>query len=413
MRPARLRARGRLLPALAVALAVFVVAAGGALLRGPDGAAEAASPSAALVQAQRGVAQAGVLAALPASGPAAGAPLTAAERQARKALWQARLDAAREALESYQLAARYPHGSRPASEHADQMQPFAPIAEEQPLKVPGGHPLQGVRLRTSQERVFLSGAERSLVTLSLVDQAGATLPIGFRRAVLREVPAPGATARTTEVALNVNDAGQSGDAQAADGIYTAWVQPQAQGFGEMAGLVRLELDLVYDGQPGFLYFDFIYSPETAARWLPGVKEALASGSLEFRLRAEVLIPGRYVVNARVDDASGRSVALLQFNDELPRGAQDIRLTLFGRLVHDESIQFPVTLRDVDAFLLKPDTYPDRTMLPRLAGAVHTSRSYAATDFAADTWSSAERDRYLTELTRDVEQAERELKQLGP
>ena len=51
------------------------------------------------------------------------APFSAAgldDRQARLALWQQRLDHARQTLEMYQAATRYPFDSRPASEHADQ-----------------------------------------------------------------------------------------------------------------------------------------------------------------------------------------------------------------------------------------------------------------------------------------------------
>src|ERR1700741_3158739 len=51
------------------------------------------------------------------------APFSAAgldDRQARLALWQQRLDRAKQTLAMYQAATRYPFDSRPASEHADQ-----------------------------------------------------------------------------------------------------------------------------------------------------------------------------------------------------------------------------------------------------------------------------------------------------
>lgn len=344
---------------------------------------------------------------------AAGAPLTEAERQARRTLWQGRLERARDALQGYQQAARYPHESRPASEHPDQLQPFAPVAEERPLRTPGGTATQGVKLLTTQERTFLAGSEASRVTLGLQDGAGRPLPLRVLRAVLQEVTPPGRTASTPAFVMPVNDQGQQGDAVAGDGIFTATVQPAAQGFAGYAGLLRLELHLEHAGQPGFLFFDFIVSPEQAARWLPGVRESLENGSLVFRLKAEVLLAGRYVVSARVDDANGRSFALAMFNHELPLGAQDIALPVFGRLLHDEQPVFPLRLRDVEAFLLKPDTYPDRVMLPRLAGVVHTSRRYALADFSPALWTSAERERYLAELGKDVTEAEQALQQLGP
>ncbi len=344
-------------------------------------------------------------------------PLTEAERQARLAQWRERLARAQQALAAYQQTALYPHESRPASEHPDQLRPFEPVAEERPLRMPGGTVTQGVRLKTTQERTFLSGNEASRVTLSVVNAQDQTLPLRVQRAVLHEVAQPGRTASTNELAVALNDAGQAGDVRAGDGVYSVAIQPAGMGFSSYAGLIRLEVNVELagqgGGQAGYLFFDFIYSPGEAARWLPGVREALQEGSLAFFLKAEILQAGRYVVSARVDDASGRTVALALFNNELAAGPQEFRLPVFGRLLHDSQppVQFPLRLRDVEAFLLKPDVYPDRVMLPRRAGVVHTSAVYALSDFSPALWSSEERDRYVAELGRDVGAAEQEIKRL--
>ena len=207
-----------------------------------------------------------------ASAPA-GAPLSPlgeAQRREQLALWQGRLERARQALDGYRAAAQYPHESRPAEEHPDQLRPFAPIEEDRPLRMPGGTATQGVRLLTTQERVFASGAESSRVTLTLQDLQGRTLPLRVLRAVMKEVTPPGRTSSTPEFNMPANDAGVQGDAVAGDGIISAVMRPAAQGFATFAGTVRLELHLDHAGQPGFLYFDLVYSPETAATWLPGV-----------------------------------------------------------------------------------------------------------------------------------------------
>jgi hypothetical protein len=353
--------------------------------------------------------------AAPASA-AAGPPLSAlglAERKAQLQLWQARLERARMALEGYRGAAQYPHESRPIEEHADQLRPFEPIAEERVLRVPGGSVTQGVKLRTTQERVFASGRESNRVTVSLVDEQNRVLPLRVTRAVQREVTPPGRTQSTVDFVSPVNDAGQQGDAVAGDGIFTAVMQPAAQGFGNFAGTVRLEMNLAYAGQPGFIYFDLVYSPEVAAQWLPDVREALVNGSLLFYLKAQVLIPGRYVVTGRVDDAKGKPLALLQFNGEVGTGAVEFKLPVFGKLLRDKQPSLPLTLRDVEAFLLKPDAFPDRVMLPRRAGVVHISATYPLNSFSDAEWDSEERTRYLNELGKDVAEAEQKVKQLGP
>ena len=94
------------------------------------------------------------------------------------------------------------------------------------------------------------------------------------------------------------------------------------------------------------------------------------------------------------------------------GAQEIKLSVFGKLVRDGKPAFPLTLRDVDAFLLRADAFPDRALVPRLSGTVHTSQGYALASFADTEWTSEERSRYLDELNRDLAQAQTKVEQLG-
>ena len=194
-------------------------------------------------------------------------------------------------------------------------------------------------------------------------------------------------------------------------FFTALMMPAAQGFASFAGTVRLELGLEYGGQPGFMYFDLAYSPEQAATWLPGVREAQTAASLDFFVKAQVLLPGRYVVSARVDDANGVPFALLQFNEALSAGTREVRLQTFGALIRDKQPVFPLKLRDVDGFLLIPDKFPDRATLARLPGVVHVSARYALDRFSPAEWTSEERERYLTEYGKDAETARNQVQEL--
>ena len=407
------RVRWGLLASLAALVLLALLAwAWRAALRG--GAGYATPAPAAGTGAQAAVASAMRQAPDPAS---AAAPFSAqglALRQQERQAAQARLARAQEALAAYTQAARYPHGSRPIAEHPDQVRPFAPIEEDHGLRTPGGAaPTQGVRLRTTQERVFAAGRERNRISLTLLDSQGRPLPLRITQALMREVAQPGRPASPVAFALAVNDAGQDGDAVAGDGVFTGVMQPATQGFAGVSGLIRLSLDLDYAGQPGFLYFDLIYSPETAAQWLPGVREVLEAGTLQFVLPVDVKLPGRYLVSGRVDDANGRPFALASFNDEVAAGSQAFKLPVNGRLVHDQMPALPLQLRDVEAFLLKPDTYPDRVMLPRLAGLVHRSAVTRLAQFSDAPWTSEERERYLAELSKDVDAAQAQVDRLGP
>lgn len=380
--------------AIALACAVAAVLVGTRL----DG--REASPAAAVVAAPVPMA---APASAPAAPPAFGASGVQA-RQARLALWQQRLARAQDTLASYEASTRYPHESRPLGEHPDQQHPFDPIADEMPLRTPGGQPAKGVRVRTTQDRVFASGSESVRFSVRAVDDDDKPVALLVTRALAFDLPDPRQVAGRPQVAVSFSDTG------AGDGSLAAVLQPATQGFADFAGTIRLQVYLNQGGQLGNVYFDVVYHPQVPAEWA-GVREVLHDGSLDFLLKVRVQEAGRYVANARVDDADGKPFALLSFNDELAAGEQEMRLTLFGKLVRDASPAFPLTLRDVQGFLLLPDRFPDRAMMARRPGAVHTSRVYPAESFSTAEWRSEERSRYLTELGRDVDEAQRQVQGL--
>jgi hypothetical protein len=113
-----------------------------------------------------------------------------------------------------------------------------------------------------------------------------------------------------------------------------------------------------------------------------------------------------VIAARADDSEGRSCAYLSFNEELGAGRPEARHRLFGRRIRDQKARSPFHLRDVEGFLLKEDTYPDRELMPSLAGVVHTTERYQESEFSDREWESEEKDRHVKEFTKDVEEAKR-------
>jgi hypothetical protein len=125
------------------------------------------------------------------------------------------------------------------------------------------------------------------------------------------------------------------------------------------------------------------------------------------------MPGRYVISGRVDDARGKPFALLTFNDVLGPGPNEIRLTMFGKLMRDQEAALPLTLRDVDGYLLKENTDPDRALLPRLEGKILTSKNHPLKSFSDAEWQSEERTRYLTEFAKDLKLAKSELQAFDP
>ncbi|MEK8034133.1 hypothetical protein AACH06_25185 [Ideonella sp. DXS29W] len=335
-----------------------------------------------------------------------------ADKAAARALWEQRLQRARHTLDSYRLATRYPHESRPLAEHPDQVRPFEPVVNERPLRVAGGATVDGLNLRTTQERVYSAGDESVLFTVAAVDGEGRIVPMQVPRAMAHEGATGLKPSRVAPVSIQFTDDGRGGDATAGDGVLSFRLQPARDGFAELDGVIRVELALQAGDQPGYAFFDVIHSPGAPAVWGGVVREAVEKGSLNLYLPVQIQQAGRYVVSGRIDDANGRPVALVNFNEELGVGPGEFRLQLFGKLLRDMQPAFPLALRDVEAFLLKPDAFPDRALMPRRVGLVHRTQDYPLVAFSNAEWTSEERSRYLAEYTKDVREAEDQLNNLG-
>ena len=377
----------------------------------PVAALDPAAQSTAGMPAPRDVA--------PAASAPRRAPFSAAgldERAARLALWQQRLQRAQETLESYKATTRYPFDSRPASEHLDQWQPHQIVTTDAPLRMPGTGVVPNMHVHTTQQRVFATGADTVTFTVAATDDNGAPLPLRILSSVSHSPQDTGggkAAPLAPVVTQPFVDDGTQGDLQAGDGVYTGRLDPIAEGFGNFAGMIRTELIVQSGDQQGYVAFDVVYSPQVPATWAGPVRDTLQDGSLDFVLAVDVAQPGRYVVTGRVDDANGKPLALVTFNSELGAGAQQVPLQVYGRLVRDQKPAFPLVLHDVEGFLLRPDAYPDRALMPARDGPVATSRKYSLAQFTDATWSSNETQRYLAEYGKDVAQAQQQVSQLQP
>ncbi|WP_374510694.1 hypothetical protein [Niveibacterium sp.] len=339
------------------------------------------------------------------------APMTAAERAAAQALWQERAARARAALEGYRKTTMYPFNSRPAAENADQLYPNRPVTEDRPLNNGSDEADPSIHILTSQSRVFVASGEDVVFTIAARDDEGKRLPLEVTSA--RASGLPNATnASPPSVAMRFNDQGLAGDAQADDGTQSATLLPAMTGLSAFDGTIRVELAFRAGERTGQHIFDVVYSPQPPAVWAGPFKDSLEAGSLVLRVPVEVRQAGRYIINARIDDASGKAFALATFNDELAAGTKDVALTVFGKLIRDAKPSFPLAVRDVDGYLLREQGHPDRALMPRLMGVVRTTANYSLSSFSDAEWQSEERNRYLTEYGKDLDDAQRQLAALN-
>ena len=289
---------------------------------------------------------------------------------------------------SYLAHSRYPHESRPAGHHPDQLYPNQPLLETNPMRAEGGDSHPDVQLQTAQSRVYLAAGEQADFSLRALAQG---MTYGQSR------PAP-------QVAVPFADEG---------GAWRATLAPAQTALAGFHGTIRLEVRYQAGGREGVVLFDVIYSPQSPASWSGKPREAVDGGALQFALPLDVRLPGRYVVTGRVDDAAGRPFALATFNEVLGQGAQQVRLQVHGKLLHDGAPRLPLLLRDVEGYLLRENLDPDRLLLPRLEGKVFASRTRSLDGVPDVEWQSEERSRYLAEYAKDRAAARARLERVDP
>ncbi len=332
--------------------------------------------------------------------PGGSAPPAAPVPAARRQELQAQLVFADHTYCNYKDSTKYPNSSRPIGEHPDQVYPNAPVTESHAARLDGGGTDPKIQIHTSQSRVFLASGESVAFAISARDAAGNPLQLVVNRAVASPIAYRGARA-PAPVTVPFSDNGE------------ASLAPAKTNLAGFNGTIRTEVRYTAGGQKGSVLFDVIYTPELPATWGGAVREALEGGSINFYLKAEVRVAGRYLVSGRVDDARGQPFAYVSFNDVLPAGPGEVKMTVFGKLMRDQQPALPLVLRDVDGYLLKENTDPDRALMPRLEGKVFASKVRTLDGVADTEWQSEERSRYLAEFGKDVQAARGELARFAP
>lgn len=310
---------------------------------------------------------------------------------------------AEERLATYRKFAKYPPNSRPAKEHSDKLFPLADVVRGIPLSL-SGQPSEHTLLKLRQDKLVVVGDESIELGIRCEDSQGQVLPCTVQSAQVSALPLEAGHPAGRRPVSFVED-----PAPGRSGELIAQLQPASLGIVQKTWPLRVEVKLQAGRDPveqGAALFDFLFTPEPPAVSQGPVKEAVVDGSLVLTYPLLVKRPGRYVLHTRVDDATGKPVALVSFNDLLQVGPQSVKMVVFGKLLHDENPRFPLKVRDFDGFLLKEDADPDREQVPTRGGYHHTSQVYSLSAFSTAEWQSEEKTRHEREFEKDVEQEAR-------
>lgn len=315
-----------------------------------------------------------------------------------------RLARAKRALETYLKANRYPPDSRPMSENPDMEKPHWVPRYSLKLKRTDGKP-SNVDIVLSQDRRFLVSDE--VATLSMKCRVGQDpQPCRIYGAWLKKLVDPavsGTPGGGQPVAFN----------DGPEGSKVARVQPSALGFSGYHGLLRVDVAVDVGSESGATGYQLEYTPDAPATFTGVVEETVENGTLYLRAGINVKRAGQYVLYARVDDAKGKTFAFLSINQAFAAGEQKVPFRVFGKLLRDENPQGPWALRDLEGFRLLEDQTPDREQMSAREGVVHVTKSYDPASFSDAEWESADKKRYVDELTNDVKKAEADVDSTKP
>jgi hypothetical protein len=203
---------------------------------------------------------------------------------------------------------------------------------------------------------------------------------------------------TPLVPLTFGDAGTDGDAIAGDHIYTALYQPAA---GQMSGLSESFLARVTafseEGEEIRAGTSFQYS-NPDAQLTGNYRDRLEDGSLVIEAEVEVRNPGRFHLEGTLyDGAAANPLAWSQDAAELTPGRQWLRLSFFGRILHERGVDGPYLLRFLA--LSTATTMPNAKN--RLVENAFVTGHYAAAQFSDAPFNDPDLLEAASRLERDL------------
>jgi uncharacterized protein DUF4784 len=203
---------------------------------------------------------------------------------------------------------------------------------------------------------------------------------------------------TPLVALSFGDAGTDGDAVAGDHIYTALYQPEA---GQMSALSESFLARVTafseEGEEIRAGTSFQYS-NPDAQLTGNYRDRLEDGSLVIEAELDVRNPGRFHLEGTLYDAAAANpLAWSQDAAELSPGRQWLRLSFFGRILHERGIDGPYLLR----FLALSTATAMPNAKNRLVENAFVTGHYTAAQFSDEPFNDPDLLEAASRLERDL------------
>jgi hypothetical protein len=290
--------------------------------------------------------------------------------------WRARMEDTRAALLE---KTRYAPGTHRLAGKTDLIEPNHVEPWAQMLK-PKREGSEGGKIvvRQNISRVFIPEGETAIATIEAVDPKLQHQPIAFLRAEVRPLDNNSGEPLAALGTLSFTDDGTGADAKAGDGVYSAYVPPTATTTKGLASDARAEVDLQVGDEQGSVFWALTFTGAAPAKFTGDVRSSVVDGSLAFDIGLTVWKAGTYKFQGRLFDAAGAPMAFLDAIVTLDTSSTSVRLSAYGKALRDQEGKAPFSLRDVEGWTILSGSYPDREVMPILAGPFATASFDVAT-----------------------------------
>jgi hypothetical protein len=166
------------------------------------------------------------------------------------------------------------------------------------------------------------------------------------------------------------------------------------------------LSVRFEYEPGRFHDDQLRIVSTPASHVPGqvleLSDRVSDGNLVLDLGVDLVADGFYRFDANVYDAAGNPVAFVSWKGDLPAGSQQVPLELWGKVLHDAGVPGPYTVGEIRGYRFLDGAYPDREMLPPVAGT-HTTAPWSLDLFNDSPHVDAHEIQVAGMMLEDLEQ----------
>lgn len=323
---------------------------------------------------------------------------------------KAELTMAKNDLENYKLASRWPESARPAEELAPGggLLPHytsptnIPLVKRRADGTPDPDSVSKSRVVLSQDRFQLVGDDSVLVSIKGVNDKGRDLPVRCSEARALAIPVPGAE-KLPPFPLTCKPG--------PDGSAVATFTPKQSTLRGFTGSIDLDFDLSLERDDGVqesgsarVVVHFV--PQSPGKLTGVVRESYENGSIAYYLGFDAAAPGFYRLNVRADNGTDDKVfANINVRQTVDKaGPVELRAELFGKLIVDNDVR-TVRLRDVDG-----EFVPEAGEIAGIQGKDGIFFITKAVDRAkvkGDEWQSPEKDEHMKHYEAVLKHAQEE------